>query len=79
MYNLFCSLNIKEVPDHVPLTDKREYVIRGKLKKALEEIKTETNLIYAFEFKKKRGTKPAQVWAFYKDPADFVQTQLPGI
>jgi hypothetical protein len=79
MYNLFCSLNINEVPDHVPLTDKREYVIRGKLKKALEEIKTETNLIYAFEFKKKRGTKPAQVWAFYKDPADFVQPQLPGM
>jgi hypothetical protein len=79
MYNLFCSLNIKEVPDHVPLTDTREFKIRYRLKQALEEIKTKTNLIYAFKFKKKRGSKPAQVWAFYKDPADFVQPQLPGI
>jgi hypothetical protein len=36
-------------------------------------------LIYAFEFKKKRGSKAAQVWVFYKDPADFIQTQLPGM
>jgi hypothetical protein len=79
MYNLFCSLNIVEVPEHVPLTDTREFKIRYRLKQALEEIKTKTNLIYAFEFKKKRGTKPSQVWVFYKDPADFVQTQLPGI
>ena len=79
LYNLFCSLNIVEVPEHIPLTDTREFKIRYRLKQALEEIKTKTNLIYAFEFKKKRGTKPAQVWAFYKDPADFVQTQLPGI
>jgi len=79
MYNLFCSLNISEVPEHIPLTDTREFRIRKCIKPALEEIKIKTNLIYAFEFKKKRGTKPAQVWAFYKDPADFVQTQLPGI
>jgi hypothetical protein len=79
MYNLFCSLNINEVPEHIPLTDTREYRIRESIKPALEEIKTKTNLIYDFKFKKKRGTKPAQVWAFYKDPGDFVQTQLPGI
>jgi hypothetical protein len=79
MYNLFCSLNIGEVPEHIPLTDTREYRIRESIKPALEEIKTKTNLIYDFKFKKKRGTKPAQVWAFYKDPGDFVQTQLPGI
>jgi hypothetical protein len=79
MYNLFCSLNINEVPEHIPLTDTREYRIRESIKPALEEIKTKTNLIYDFKFKKKRGTKPAQVWAFYKDPADFIQTQLPGM
>jgi hypothetical protein len=79
MYNLFCPLNINKVPEHIPLTDTREFKIRARIKPALEEIKIKTNLIYAFEFKSKRGTKPAQVWVFYKDPADFVQTQLPGI
>jgi hypothetical protein len=79
MYNLFCSLNINEVQDHIPLAGKKEYEIRKTIKSALEEIKAKTNLIYAFEFKPKRGTRPAQVWAFYKDPADFVQTQLPGM
>jgi hypothetical protein len=79
LYNLFCSLNITEVPEHIPLTDTREYRIRESIKPALEEIKTKTNLIYAFEFKKKKGTRPAKVWVFYKDPADFVQPQLPGM
>ena len=79
MYNLFCPLNINEVPEHIPLTDTREFRIRYRLKQGLEEIKTKTDLIYAFKFQKRRGTKPAQVWVFYKDPADFVQTQLPGM